>query len=395
MSAPTFEVLTFRAMPVTRGVAVLELEGRFTDRGPRHLGIPCLLVERGERRLRCPPVPGPDAAAGPGGVPWRASFAIPAALVDRAGFALEVGRDLLVELPEPDLGPPEDGGARLARLAREANDLRRRLDEAVARAAAAEAEASAARAEVDRRLVEAGQEAAEALERARAETEAVRAEMARQLEATREQSDHLLEQARAEARLALAAERERREREVAAIREQSDRALTTAREDHARALAALRERHERELAAVREQSDRALATTREELAADDEAPTRVAPTTAAARIEPRPAPPAAPAPPVAPAPPAAEPVEIQTGPDEGVRLLSSRRRPRHRPEDEPEPVTLAPGATRIGAHAIAASRTDAPARHRAIEPQRVAAIIALLIAIAAFVIVVVLRVGPL
>ncbi|HWV87392.1 MAG TPA: hypothetical protein VNZ62_18220 [Capillimicrobium sp.] len=393
MSAPTFEVLAFRAMPVTRGVAVLELEGRFTDRAPRHLGVPCLLVERGERRLRCPPVPGPDAAAGPGGVPWRASFAIPASLVDGAGFALEVGRDLLVELPEPDLGPPEDQGERLARLAREANELRRRLDEAIARAAAAEAEAGAARAEVDRRLVEAGQEAAEALEKARAETEAVRAEAARQLEATREQSDHLLEQARAEGRLALAAERERREREVAAIREQSDRALATAREDHARAIAALRERHERELAAVREQSDRALASTREELTADDEAPTRVAPATAAARAEPPAATPAATPP--APEPVAAEPVaEIQTGPDEGVRLLSSRRRPRHRPEDEPEPETLAPGATRIGARAIASSRTGASARHRAIEPQRVAALIALVIAIAAFVIVVVLRVGP-
>ncbi len=112
MSAPTFEVLAFRAMPVTRGVAVLELEGRFTDRAPRHLGAPCLVVEHGGRRLSCPPVPGPGAAAGPGGVPWRASFAIPPALVDGAAFALEVGRDLLVELPGPDLGPPEDEGAR-------------------------------------------------------------------------------------------------------------------------------------------------------------------------------------------------------------------------------------------------------------------------------------------
>ncbi|MBX5442615.1 MAG: hypothetical protein IRZ32_13950, partial [Solirubrobacteraceae bacterium] len=96
---------------------------------------------------------------------------------------------------------------------------------------------------------------------------------------------------------------------------------------------------------------------------------------------------------VAPAPaPAAEAEEIVTGADEAIRVLSGRRRPRHRPEDEPEPTVLAPGATRIGARAIAASRPATP-RRRGIEPQRIAALIALLVAIAAFVVVVVLRVG--
>jgi hypothetical protein len=78
-------------------------------------------------------------------------------------------------------------------------------------------------------------------------------------------------------------------------------------------------------------------------------------------------------------------------PDEHtIRLVAGRRRVRHRIEDETEPAQLAPGATEMGARSIS-DRADA---HRVLEPQRIGALIALLIAIAAFVLVVVLRVGP-
>jgi hypothetical protein len=430
VSAPTFEVLAFRALPVTSAVAVLELEGRFSDRAPVRLGRPSLLVEAGRERFELLPTAGADAAAGPGGVPWRASFALSAAFLAGASFALEVGRDLLVDLPAPDLGTGDrDEGERLARLARDANDLRRRLDEAALRVSEAEAAAQTARLE-----------AAAETERAAAARAAAEEEAARQVEAVRAQSDLLLEQARAEAEAALAAERERHEREVAAVREQANHSLATAEDEAAQAIAAVqaraeaeRARHERELAAVREQADRALATALREQEAnlapgpserapegrgdatpgggepraagpDVAAPTpgpspggivapadaapqpaqRVRPTTAAGRLWRRD--------PFVDDPGTAATEVVETGNDETVRFLSGRRRPRHSIEDEREPATLPAGATRAGARSIGSTRVDGGARRR--EPQRIGALVALAVAIIAFVLVVVLRVGP-
>ncbi|MFN8201620.1 MAG: hypothetical protein U0S48_03585 [Solirubrobacteraceae bacterium] len=71
-------------------------------------------------------------------------------------------------------------------------------------------------------------------------------------------------------------------------------------------------------------------------------------------------------------------------------MLSRAPRRRHDAADEQEPERLAPGAARIGARTM--NRTMH--RHRAFEPQRIGALVALAIAIAAFVLVVVLRVGP-
>jgi hypothetical protein len=367
VSAPTFEVLAFRALPVTSAVVVLELEGRFTAPAVTRLGRPALLVEVGRERFELLPVPrAPDAAAGPGGVPWRASFAVGTEALEGASFALEVGRHLLVDLPEPDLGPGDrDEGERLARLAREANGLRARLDAAAAEADELRARLDAAAAEVE--------------------------EAGRQVEAVRSQSDLLLAQAREDAEAALAAERERHEREVAAVREQANHSLATAEDEAEQAMAAVRERaeaerarHERELAAVREQADQALATALASQRAE--------------LTKPKPAPPPAPGPkrparpPRAPAS-TAETEVIDTGNDETVRFLSGRRRPRHSAEDEHEPPTLAAGATRAGARSIGSGGAT-PSASRRREPQRIGALVALAIAIAAFVLVVVLRVGP-
>ena len=430
MSAPTFEVLAFRALPVTAAVVVLELEGRFNDRAPVRLGRPALLVEAGRERFELLPTAGADAAAGPGGVPWRASFAVSAAALAGASFALEVGRDLLVDLPAPDLGTGDrDEGERLARLARDANDLRRRLDEAALRVSEAEAAAETARLE-----------AAAAAERAAAAKAAAEEEAARSVEAVRAQSDLLLAQAREEAEAALAAERERHEREVAAVREQANHSLATAEEEAEQAIAAVRSRaeaerarHERELAAVREQADRALATALREqeaklapadlashgrggstpggsepgaeapdvagltpepsssssglVAPADAAPQpaeRVRPSTAASRLWRRD--------PFVDDPATAATEVVDTGNDETVRFLSGRRRPRHSVEDEREPATLAAGATRAGARSIGSTRVDGGSRRR--EPQRIGALVALAVAVLAFVLVVVLRVGP-
>jgi hypothetical protein len=398
VSAPTFEVLAFRALPVTSAVAVLELEGRFSGRTVARLGRPALLVEVGRDRFELMPVAAADAAAGPGGVPWRASFALPAASLGRASFALEVGRDLLVDLPAPDVGTGDrDEGERLARLAREANALRARLDDASARLAEAEEELETARLE-----------AAAEVEKARAASAGAAEESERRVEAVRAQSDHLLEQARAEAEAALAAERERHEREVAAVREQANHSLATAEDEAAQAIAAVRERaeaerarHERELAAVREQADRALATALAEATAPH-GPGAASSGQAEGIEGPRDVRPSADA---APQPAArvrpstasglwrdAETKVVETGNDETVRVLSSHRRPRHSAEDEREPPTLAAGATRVGARSIGSSRPDASSRRR--EPQRIGALIALAVAITAFVLVVVLRVGP-
>ncbi len=407
MSAPTFEVRTFRALPVTSAVAVLELEGRFSGRAPTRLGRPALLVEVGRDRFELQPVSGADAAAGPGGVPWRASFALPAVALGRASFALEVGRDLLVDLPAPDVGEGDrDEGDRLARLAREANALRARLDDAAVRVAEAEALAETARLE-----------AAAEVEKARAASTGAADEAARNVEAVRAQSDHLLEQAREEAAAALAAERERHDREVAAVREQANHSLATAEQEAEQAIAAVRDRaqaervrHERELAAVREQADRALATALSDQQSRLAAPPAPASEGAATGAEGGGAGGRGGAPDAAPQPAArarpstaaglwrespassARTEVLDTGNDETVRVLSDRRRPRHSAEDEHEPATLAAGATRVGARAIGSTRADARSRSR--DPQRIGALIALAIAITAFVLVVVLRVGP-
>ncbi len=400
MSAPTFEVLAFRALPVTSAVVVLELEGRFSDRAPSRLGRPALLVEAGRNRFELPPIAGADAAAGPGGVPWRASFALPSAALGRSAFALEVGRTLLVDLPAPDVGAGDrDEGERLARLAREGNELRRRLDDAAARALAAEEAAHTAQLE-----------AAAEVEKAQAAAAAAAEEAERSVAAVRAQSDHLLDQTREEADAALAAERERHEREVAAVREQANHSLATAEEEAEQAIEAVRaraqderQRHERELAAVREQADRALATALRDqearLRGDDRGAGAAADSAdAAADAAPQPAERAQPSTGGAQLwrdrPPADAPTHvIDTGNAETVRVLSSQRRPRHRAEDEPEPPTLAAAATRAGARAIGSSRPDAGSPRRR-EPQRIGALIALAVAIIAFLLVVVLRVGP-
>ena len=134
-SGLSFEVLRFTAEPVSADVAVLELEGRFRAETRRRLGVPRLLAETADGAHEVAPAAADEAQAEPDGALWRASFAVALDLLDDGSFALAVGRELLVDLPAPDLA--EATGDRDVRLAREANALRRTADEARAAAAAA------------------------------------------------------------------------------------------------------------------------------------------------------------------------------------------------------------------------------------------------------------------
>jgi hypothetical protein len=130
-----FEVLRFAAAPVSGDVALVELEGRFRAPARRRLGVPRLVAEGSDGIRETPPTTADEAIAEPEGALWRATYAIALELLGDGAFLLGVGRELLVELPTPDL---VDGSTdREVRLAREANALRRTADEARAAAAAA------------------------------------------------------------------------------------------------------------------------------------------------------------------------------------------------------------------------------------------------------------------
>ncbi|MEA2256158.1 MAG: hypothetical protein QOG35_2203, partial [Solirubrobacteraceae bacterium] len=138
-----FEVLRFAAAPVSAEVALLELEGRFRASGRRRLGVPRLVSERDGDAREVAPAAADDAVAAPDGALWRAVYAVALELVEDGAFSLAVGREVLVDLPAPDVaGASTD---REVRLAREANALRRTTDEARDAAAAALASISAER----------------------------------------------------------------------------------------------------------------------------------------------------------------------------------------------------------------------------------------------------------
>lgn len=116
-----FEVDRFCAAPVTSDVAVVELDGRFTE-VPRDGGPPRLLVEAPDgERLELPALA--PAAAEDGH--WHASYAVPAERLHGTSFTLELP-DLLLELPTPDADGV--GSDRLVAVARELNALRAELE---------------------------------------------------------------------------------------------------------------------------------------------------------------------------------------------------------------------------------------------------------------------------
>jgi hypothetical protein len=142
-SGLSFEVLRFAAVPVSAEVVLLELEGRFRADTRRRLGVPRLVVEHDRFSREVLPAAAEEALARPDGELWRGSYAVGLDLLEDGDFSLGVGRELLLGLPTPDLGDGADD--REVRLAREANALRRTIDEARAAAAAALASAGTER----------------------------------------------------------------------------------------------------------------------------------------------------------------------------------------------------------------------------------------------------------
>lgn len=252
---PAFELLRFRAVPAGMDVAVLELEGRFAAPTQRRLGRPRLLVQADDRQVEAAAVSGREAFAGPDAAVWSAVYALPLAAVDGA-FTLAVGRRLLLDLPEPYVETTEGApAAHHVRLAREANALRRRADEA-------DAELAAASAERDRLAGE--------LASARDEAERLRGELAaaeeakrateQRTEAEREQASEAAAQARRE----LEAEQVRTREAAAQGRRDVEAERQKAREAAAQAARELEEERERARKAAEEaagelESERAAA----------------------------------------------------------------------------------------------------------------------------------------
>src|SRR5437763_1672960 len=193
--------------PLAHG-ATLELEGTFPGGAGREHERARLLVENAERSLELSPI---TTAALRDGT-WRATYALALGHMQGATYALAVGRTLLLDLPVPDLDAPSGAAAQHVRLARETNELRARLDEALAareeageRAGTAADELATERAERtdiekarDRALSEAGSEK-EARERAEAAVAEARRTTDEQLAAARADKDKALEAVREEA----------------------------------------------------------------------------------------------------------------------------------------------------------------------------------------------------
>jgi hypothetical protein len=203
-----FELLRFSAVAAGTDALLLELEGRWSGDTPAR-GRARLLVEGARGPFELAPVAGGEEAGA-----WRASFALPA---DAIGAPLAIAaHGLVVDLPAPD--PTDDATERLARVAREANAVRRRLERAEGIAATAVALA----AERDRVTAE--------REQAIAERDALRAE----LEAAAQGSQRL-QAAHAQREAELQAERDR----VRADAEEREAALRTEHEQQLAAAAAL------------------------------------------------------------------------------------------------------------------------------------------------------------
>jgi hypothetical protein len=80
-----------------------EVAGRWSAPEETHVGRPRLIAQAGGRRLPArPPAP---VTAGPDGIAWQARFPCKTPPQQIAG-ELEVGRELVVELPAPDMAAP-------------------------------------------------------------------------------------------------------------------------------------------------------------------------------------------------------------------------------------------------------------------------------------------------
>jgi hypothetical protein len=362
----SFEVLRFVAEPVSAGVALLDLEGRFRAGTRRRLGVPRLVAEDADGSRELAPAEAGEAVAEPDGSLWRATFAVAIDELGGSVFSLAVGRELLLGLPAPDIAGAS--GDREVRLAREANALRRTADEARDAAAAALASAGAERsareaaeselaevrlarddltrrvAGLEEELAQARREHAEELVRRDAERETALA--GRDQEAARAAEERVaeIESEIAEARRALRAARAETEgmrRELERERERAAAAVSAVRRGRVTEIAGEPVNGDDISAARLEGDDRTAPlgtdddrTARfqtgddEEQAASSESPTEVA------TLE--------------------RPEPVEGSPGETVRVLGVRR-PRR--TGQGKPAEAAPGTAAIGARHIEPGQT--------------------------------------
>jgi hypothetical protein len=399
VSAP-FELLRFTGAPAGPDVAVLELEGTFPGGAGRDHQRARLLVENAERSLELSPVTTVSLRDGT----WRATYALALGHMQGATYALAVGRTLLLDLPVPDLDAPGGAAAQHVRLARETNELRARLDEALA-----------AREEADERAGTAADELA--TERAeRADIEKARDRASSEARSEKE--------ARERAETAVAEARRTADEQLAAARADSKKELEAVREEHAarlhEAIAEAERGREEALAAERAHTAKAahdlraaraeLESLRREASTPRAAPalrvsrrasgngeaktevTKIAETTEATKVVERETdhdePTASAAAETAPAPIDSDAPWSSQG-TEAFRVLTPRAaRPRHRIEDEPEPEELPPGAAATGARSFEHLAPGRPS-----SSTRALAVAALAVAMLAALLVIVLRVG--
>jgi len=163
----------------------LEVSGRWQGLTGRRLSRPVLTVEADGRRRRLTALPGGQLPAKGSDEPWRATFAWSHGLADIESAELEVGRNVIVELPAPRRRKRRrDDGMRseLAELRAQVAELRRARGEdpePVAAAAPAEPAEPAGPAEPDPDLLAQVSALRADLEHASGERDGLREELER------------------------------------------------------------------------------------------------------------------------------------------------------------------------------------------------------------------------
>lgn len=132
--APAFELERFERVDAGRGTVLLRVSGRWRAGRPERVADARLIVDDGRSQRRIDSLPGPPETTSTGGSPappWRAAYAVPAAVFagEAPSFALETGRGS-VRLPAPGERLPRQpvaAGSRRAAARDEAEQ--RRADE--------------------------------------------------------------------------------------------------------------------------------------------------------------------------------------------------------------------------------------------------------------------------
>jgi len=203
----------------------LEVAGHWHGVRGRRFVRPVLWLHRGEARRRLVAVLDHKPWAADDGDPWLAAFAWDGGALDADRAELEVGRELVVDLPLPGRKAPPSTPARPRRpsdLERAREELsaatreRRALEAALETATSEAGRLEQVRDERDRAVAERDR-AIEAAERARADGERLVNDEYRQREQAQESADRAAERARA----------------TEAARELAHRQLTAARDSYA------------------------------------------------------------------------------------------------------------------------------------------------------------------